>query len=297
MKADQDGRPDDEMRVSPPKEPSFSRPATPRLDRVFEIASREGRKPLVIYLTASDPDFETSFRLVLAAADAGMDILELGVPWSDPSADGLAIQDAMERARKAGGGLASTLKLCAKLRDARPDLPIVLFGYANPFIINGEAAFARAAAKAGADAVLCVDWPADEDDALPAALAQEGVGFVPLLAPTSTQTRVEAAARVASGFIYYVSLTGITGAALTDFTKPRQQVESIRTKATVPVVVGFGIKTGEHARTVAAFADGVVVGSAAIKTIESAHAGGRAPEPSLASFVADLRHGMDTSSP
>ncbi|MDX2021826.1 MAG: tryptophan synthase subunit alpha [Deltaproteobacteria bacterium] len=245
--------------------------ASTRIAQAFAKATAEGRKALVIYLTAGDPNIETSFELILAAADAGMDVLELGIPWSDPSADGLAIQGAMQRALEAGGGMSAALKLCRRLREARPALPIVLFGYANPIVVKGCAAFAKAAREAGADAVLCVDWPADEDRELPNALAAEGLAFVPLLAPTSTPDRVRAALDVAGGFVYYVSLTGITGAKLTDFSGPAAHVAQIRAAAEnrLPVVVGFGIATAADVKTVAAFADGVVVGSAAVRVIET----------------------------
>ena len=254
--------------------PEHGADAVPNADRLataFARAKGEGRTPLIIYLTAGDPDAEASFDMILAAADAGMDILELGIPWSDPSADGLAVQGAMLRALNAGGGLSAALKLCARIRQARPALPVVLFGYANPIVVRGCAKFAAEAKAAGADAVLCVDWPADEDKELPDALRAQGLGFVPLLAPTSTAARTQAALDVAGGFVYYVSLTGITGAKLTDFSRPAAHVAQIRSAAAnrLPVVVGFGIATPQDARTVAGFADGVVVGSAVVRLIEN----------------------------
>ena len=157
-----------------------------RLQAIFARAKAENRKALVVYLTALDPDFDTSRRLMLAAARAGADIIEIGVPWSDPSADGLAIQGAMRRALAAGGSLTRALELCAAVRAEAPSVGLVLFGYSNPIIVNGPEVFARRAAAAGADAVLCVDWPPDEAGELLAALDGAGVGFIPLLAPTST---------------------------------------------------------------------------------------------------------------
>ncbi len=270
---------------------SAAEQGTARIAAAFARAKAEGRKPLVIYLTGGDPDAESSFELIMAAAEAGMDILELGIPWSDPSADGLAIQGAMMRAIEHGGGLTSTLKLCARLREARPELPIVLFGYANPIVVRGCAAFAADAKRAGADAALCVDWPADEDRELPDALTAQGLGFVPLLAPTSTERRVRAALDVAGGFVYYVSLTGITGAKLTEFTAPAAHVAQIRDAADgrLPVVVGFGIATPQDARSVASFADGVVVGSAAVRLIERGPATAKAD---LTRLVKDLSQGL-----
>jgi tryptophan synthase alpha chain len=266
-----------------------------RIAERFARARAEKRKALVIYLTADDPDFETSRRLMIAAAGAGADIIEVGVPWSDPSADGPAIQAAMHRALAAGGGLRRSLDLCSALREANPDVGIVLFGYANPIMVTGPEVFALKARDAGADAVLCVDYPADEDAELTTALARQGLDFVPLLAPTSTPARIATAAAVAGGFIYYVSLTGITGTKLGDLDQPRDQVAAIRraTADKIPVVVGFGIRTPSAARAVATFADGVVVGSAAVEIVQKAAAAGRDPVPDLTVFVASLRDALN----
>jgi tryptophan synthase alpha chain len=262
-----------------------------RLGDTFARLRSERRKALVIYLTAGDPDHETSVRLVRAALDAGADVVEVGVPWSDPSADGPAIQAAMLRALAGGGGMGRALELTRAVRQTHPQAGIVLFGYANPIVVMGPEAFAGRAHAAGADAVLCVDYPPDEDSHLTSALKGKGLDFIPLLAPTSTPQRVSAAAHAASGFIYYVSFTGITGAALTDLAGPRTQVEAIRaaTGGRIPVVVGFGIKTPEHARGVAAFADGVVVGSAAVQLVQKAVEAKRDPVPDLSAFVKALR--------
>jgi tryptophan synthase alpha chain len=262
-----------------------------RLAKVFARAREARRKALVVYLTAGDPDHETSLRLMSAALEAGADIVEIGVPWSDPSADGPAIQAAMHRALAAGGGIGRALTLTHALREAHPDAGLVLFGYANPIVVMGPEVFALKARDAGADAVLCVDYPPDEDSQLTSALRRQGLDFIPLLAPTSTAPRIAAAAAAAGGFIYYVSLTGITGTALADVSAPRAQVAAIRaaTADRLPVVVGFGIKTPESAREVASFADGVVVGSAAIDVIKKAVDAKRDPVPELAAFVRALR--------
>jgi tryptophan synthase alpha chain len=262
-----------------------------RLPAVFARARAARRKVLVIYLTAGDPDHETSGRLMGAAIEAGADIVEVGIPWSDPSADGPAIQAAMHRALGAGGGLGRSLALCRSVRDRHPDAGLVLFGYANPIVVMGAEVFALKAHDAGADAVLCVDYPPDEDADLTSALTRQGLDFIPLLAPTSTPVRIAAAAAAAGGFIYYVSLTGITGAALADLGEPSAHVAAIRqaTRDRLPVVVGFGIRTPEAARTIAAFADGVVVGSAAVDLVREAVDAGRDPVPELATFVRSLR--------
>jgi tryptophan synthase alpha chain len=265
-----------------------------RIGRRFERARAEARKALILYLTADDPDFETSRRLMVGAAQAGADIIEVGVPWSDPSADGAAIQAAMHRARAAGGGLRRSLALCRAVRDADPDVGLVLFGYANPIVVTGPEVFALKARDAGADGVLCVDYPPDEDQELAIALRRQGLDLVPLLAPTSTPARIAVAGAAAGGFIYYVSLTGITGTKLGDLDEPRRRVEEIRraTGAALPVAVGFGIKTPGAARAVATFADGVAVGSAAVEIVERAVAAGRDPVPDMTDFVRSLRDAL-----
>jgi tryptophan synthase alpha chain len=187
------------------------------------------------------------------------------------------------------------LALTRALRQAHPNVGIVLFGYANPIIVMGPEAFAAAAYEAGADGVLCVDYPPDEDADLTTALRKYQLDLVPLLAPTSTPARIDVAAGAAGGFIYYVSLTGITGTHLADMEEPRAKVEAIRarTGGKLPVAVGFGIRTPGAARAVASFADGVVVGSAAVEVVEKAVAAGRDPVPDLTAFVRSLRDALD----
>ncbi|HEX2656672.1 MAG TPA: tryptophan synthase subunit alpha [Polyangia bacterium] len=261
-----------------------------RLEQIFARCRSEKRKALVVYLTASDPDFDTSRRLMLAAAAAGADIIEVGVPWSDPSADGIAIQAAMQRALAAGGGLTPALALCRAVRAENKEVGLVLFGYANPIVITGPEAFAKRAHESGADALLCVDWPPDEGVELLTALTKHEVGYIPLLAPTSTPARAAVAASAARGFMYYVSMTGTTGVKLSDLEGPRKHVQEIRDASgdRHPIVVGFGITTPEDARAVAAFADGVVVGSAAVRIVEQAATAKRDPAPELGAFVKKL---------
>ncbi len=265
--------------------------AAPRLAARFAAARAQKRAALIVYLTADDPDGETSLRLMKAAADAGADVIEVGVPWSDPSADGKAIQAAMHRALAKGGGLRRSLALCAELRAACPDVGLVLFGYANPIFVTGTDAFAAKARAAGADGVLCVDYPPDADPALRASLAREGLDYVPLLAPTSTDARIDAALAAAGSFVYYVSMTGTTGTALADLQGPREKVAAIRARGggRVPVAVGFGIRTPQAAREVAQFADGVVVGSAAVEIAARGAETGRDPIPEMTAFVRSLR--------
>ncbi|MES1209458.1 MAG: tryptophan synthase subunit alpha [Pseudomonadota bacterium] len=263
----------------------------PRLAARFARARAEKRAALIVYLTADDPDGPTSLRLMKAVADAGADVIEVGVPWSDPSADGKAIQAAMHRALAKGGGLRRSLALCTELRAASPDVGLVLFGYANPILVTGTDAFAAKARAAGVDGVLCVDYPPDADPALRTALAHEGLDYVPLLAPTSTDARIDAALGAAGSFVYYVSMTGITGTALADLTGPREKVAAIRARGggRVPVAVGFGIRTPQAAHAVAEFADAVVVGSAAVEIVARAAETGRDPIPEMTAFVRSLR--------
>jgi len=268
--------------------------SAPRLAARFARARVEKRAALIVYLTADDPDGETSLRLMRAAAEAGADVIEIGIPWSDPSADGKAIQAAMHRALGRGGGLRRALALCSELRAACPDVGLVLFGYANPILVMGVDVFALKARDAGADGLLCVDYPPDEDRALPTALAREGLDFVPLLAPTSTDARIDIALAAAGSFVYYVSMTGTTGTALADLDGPRAKVAAIRERGggKVPVAVGFGIRTPEAARAVASFADAVVVGSAAVEIVDRAAAENRDPVPEMSAFVRALREAV-----
>jgi tryptophan synthase alpha chain len=203
----------------------------------------------------------------------------------------------MRRALAAGGGMGAALELCRAVRADSPEVPVVLFGYANPIFVRGTAKFAAQAKQAGADGVLCVDWPADEDPELAQALAQQGLDLVPLIAPTSTPQRVKAAAAVAGGFLYYVSLTGITGSQLPNLDEAAARVRHVRelSGGRLPVAVGFGIATPADARAVAGFADGVVVGSAAVRVIERAVAAGRDPVPELEAFVAALRAALSSN--
>jgi tryptophan synthase alpha chain len=268
--------------------------SAPRLAARFARARAEKRAALIVYLTADDPDGATSLRLMRAAAEAGADVIEIGIPWSDPSADGKAIQAAMHRALARGGGLRRALGLCSELRAAEPDVGLVLFGYANPILVMGVDVFALKARDAGADGLLCVDYPPDEDRALPLALAREGLDFVPLLAPTSTDARIDIALAAAGSFVYYVSMTGTTGTALADLDGPRAKVAAIRERGggKVPVAVGFGIRTPQAARAVASFADAVVVGSAAVEIVDRAAAEKRDPVPEMSAFVRSLRQAV-----
>jgi tryptophan synthase alpha chain len=227
------------------------------------------RGALVVYVTFGDPTPAASSAILDAIASAGADVIELGVPFSDPSADGPVIQAAMERALAAGGGLVSALDAVAALRARGCDVPIVLFGYYNPIVVMGTDRFAERAAAAGVDAVLTVDLPLEEIAELREPLRARGLDVIPLLAPTSTPDRVDRVAALAPPFVYYISITGVTGAGDGAARVAADHVSAIRARVGVPVMVGFGIKTGDDAARVVAIADGAVVGSAIVDRIAS----------------------------
>ncbi len=231
-----------------------------RLQECFGRCRNENRAALIGYLTAGDPDPATSEKLLCALAEK-VDILEIGMPFSDPMADGPSIQAASERALAAGTHMDDVFRLTAAVRKAHPDIGIVFMGYANVVYVMGYEKFAESAKRHGADGVLLVDIPPEESHDLDAALKTEGLHSIRLLAPTSSEERRKLVAANASGFIYYISLTGITGAEIGELDSIRKQVDEIRHLTKLPVCVGFGIKTPEQAASIADFADGVVIGS------------------------------------
>jgi len=242
---------------------------TSRLAEAFAQARAEDRAALVVYLCAGDPQLALTPRLIVAAAEAGADVIEVGMPFSDPSADGPTIQRASERALRAGTTLAGVLEAIRAARD-ETDVPIVLFGYYNPILRFGEERLVREANAAGIDGLLVVDLPPELAAPLLAPMQAEGMDFVPLVAPTSTPERVERAASVAGSFLYYVSMTGVTGAKGADLAEAARRARAVREQTGKPVAVGFGVRTAEDVATVAAHADGVVVGSAVVDVIASA---------------------------
>jgi tryptophan synthase alpha chain len=272
---------------------STNEPGQGRIRRALADAARARRAALVVYLTAGDPTPADTVDVVLAAYRAGADVIELGVPFSDPNADGVVIQEAMQRALRAGGGLTRTLASVAELRQRGCDVPIVLFGYYNPIFVHGIERFATDAAAAGVDAVLTVDLPVDEIDELRAPLGRHGVDVVPLVAPTTGPERMARVRGLAPPFVYYISMTGITGAAFRGAAGGPERVAAIRDAAGAPVAVGFGIKTAADAAAVAAYADGVVVGSAVVQRIAEAAPGAAAG--AVASFVSELRQALDAA--
>jgi tryptophan synthase alpha chain len=246
---------------------------TAQLRAAFDNAAKQHRAALVAYLTFGDPDPRTSIDVVEAVASAGADVIELGVPFSDPSADGPSIQRAMERALLAGASLPGAIAAVAELRRRGVRTPIVLFGYYNPIFVMGPATFAERAARAGIDAVLTVDLPIDELEELAAPLATYGVSVIPLVAPTSTPDRIARLAALHAPFVYYISLTGVTGSRAAAPVDPARLAQ-IRTASGSPVAVGFGIRTPDDARRFSAVTDGVVVGTALVDRVAAGDASG-----------------------
>jgi tryptophan synthase alpha chain len=237
-----------------------------RLSQVFERVAQSGKKALLPYLTAGDPDLQCTGELLLAAVHGGADIIELGVPFSDPMADGPVLQQAAERALAHGTNLHGILEVAAAFNQ-QCDTPIILFGYYNPFFRYGLEALASDAAAAGVCGVLCVDLPPEEATPLHSALSNHGLALVPLLTPVSDASRVALARQFASAFGYYVSTTGVTGTKLSQHRDIAERIRKIRAQFGLPLVVGFGIRTPEDARDVAQWADGVVVGSALVDLV------------------------------
>ncbi len=239
-----------------------------RIDRRFEKLKAEGRPALVTYFMAGDPDYDTSLAIMKALPKAGADVIELGMPFSDPMADGPAIQAAGLRALKGGQTLRKTLQMARDFRAAGDnDTPIVLMGYYNPIYIYGVDRFLADAIEAGIDGLIVVDLPPEMDEELCVPALKAGVNFIRLATPTTDDHRLPKVLQNTSGFVYYVSMTGITGSALADTDKVAAAVTRIKGHTGLPICVGFGVKTAEQARLIGAAADGVVVGTAIVNAI------------------------------
>jgi len=238
-----------------------------RIDARFAALKREGRAALVTFTMAGDPDYETSLAIAKALPKAGADIIELGMPFTDPMADGPAIQAAGVRALKSGQRMTRTLAIVREFRKADAATPIVLMGYYNPIYIYGVDKFLADAKAAGVDGLIVVDLPPEEDEELCLPTLKSGLNFIRLATPTTDDKRLPAVLNNTSGFVYYVSITGITGAAAPDAAKVAAAVARIKRHTKLPVAVGFGVKTAEQARMIAQGADGVVVGSALVEAL------------------------------
>ncbi len=266
-----------------------------RLAKRFAELRAEGRKALIPYVTAGDPDPAQTVPLLHAMVEAGADILELGVPFSDPMAEGPVIQKAMERALEHDVTLDEVLAMVRTFRERDAETPVVLMGYLNPVEIKGYADFARDAAAAGVDGVLVVDMPPEEAGELVSALKDHDLDLIFLIAPTTTAERMRAITELGSGFLYYVSLKGVTGAGHLDVDAVRERVLAIRELTDLPVGVGFGIKDAESAACIASVADAVVVGSALVKQVEANVTTPERIAPAVAELLGEMRRAIDAA--
>ena len=269
---------------------------TTRIDRRFAQCAAENRAALVTFVMGGDPDPATSLAIVAALPGAGADVIEVGMPFTDPMADGPSIQAAGLRALYAGMTLRKTLALVADFRKTDADTPVVLMGYYNPIYVFGVEKFLAAAKEAGVDGLIVVDLPPEEDEELCLPALKAGLNFIRLATPTTDDRRLPSVLTNTSGFVYYVSLTGVTGAAIPDYSKVGVSVARIKRHTKLPVSVGFGVKTAENARAIAAQADGVVVGTALVDALKgSLDKDNRATSgtvEAVASLVRDLSTGV-----
>ena len=241
--------------------------ALDRLEKRFADLKKQGRSAFISFLTAGDPDYDTSLELLKAMPNAGVDIIELGMPFSDPMADGPAIQAASIRALRQGMSLAKTLNMVSEFRKVNSDTPLILMGYYNPIYIYGVDIFLKDALKAGVDGLLIVDLPPEEDAELAIPAKAASMGMIHLATPTTDKARLDKILRYATGFLYYVTITGVTGTAKPDLSKTQNALNEIRKQTNLPLAVGFGIKDEKDVRNFAEFADGVVVGSSIVDII------------------------------
>ncbi len=261
-----------------------------RIEATFTALKQRQETALIPFITAGDPDLERTVDLIATLTTAGADLIELGIPFSDPMADGPTIQAASERALAGGTTVAGVLKIVAEVRKTN-QVPLILMGYYNPIFCYGAEKFAQDAANAGVDALLLVDLPPEEADEIKVFLQPLGIDLITLLAPTTPATRMKELAGSASGYIYYVSMTGVTGAQQICPANIEDAVTTLKRYAKVPVGVGFGIATATDAGAVAAFADGVVVGSALVKIIEK-YGQSEKLLPAVEKFIIELKHGI-----
>ena len=267
-----------------------------RIDRRFAVLNAEGRAALMTFTMTGDPDYETSLAIVKALPKAGADLIELGMPFTDPMADGPAIQAAGVRALKGGQRLIKTLALVREFRKGDNTTPIVLMGYYNPIYIYGVDKFIADAKEAGVDGLIVVDLPPEEDEELCLPTLKAGLNFIRLATPTTDEKRLPVVLNNTSGFVYYVSITGITGSTAPDAKRVAAAVNRIKRHTKLPVAVGFGVKTVEQARAIAGGADGVVVGSALVdalaRTLDSSGKAGLNTVKAVTTVVSTLAEGV-----
>jgi tryptophan synthase alpha chain len=267
-----------------------------RIQPTFARLAHERRKALIPYITAGFPFPDVTPALMHAMVEAGSDVIELGVPFSDPMADGPVIQKAGEKALAQGVGLSHVLEMVRTFRQRDANTPVVLMGYANPVeryeLTHGKASFARDAAQAGVDGVLIVDYPPEECETFAAELKANGLDLIFLLAPTSTDQRIQQVARVASGYVYYVSLKGVTGAGHLDTSAVEEALPRIRKHVKIPVGVGFGIRDAATAKTIGRVADAVVIGTKVIQVVEDQPR--EQVAAALSAFLREIRAALDS---
>ena len=266
--------------------------APTRIDRRFAALKSEGRPGLVTFLMAGDPDYATALEILLGLPKAGADIIEIGMPFSDPMADGPAIQAAGLRALKSGQTMKKTLALVREFRKSDTETPIVLMGYTNPIYVYPIEPFLDEAKSAGVDGLIIVDCPAEADDEICLPAISRGMNFIRLAAPTTDAKRLPAVLKNTSGFLYYVSITGITGTAAPDAKMVHAQVASIKKSTTLPVAVGFGVKTPAQAKAIGVGADAVVVGSALVAAMEATLQSNGKPSARTVPAVLELVHSL-----
>ena len=269
---------------------------TTRIDARFAALKQEGRAALVTFVMCGDPDLKTSLEILKALPKAGADVIEVGMPFTDPMADGPTIQAAGLRALKAGTTLKKTIALVAEFRKDNNDTPIVLMGYYNPIYVYGVEKFLVDAKAAGVDGLIVVDLPPEEDAELCEPALAAGLNFIRLATPTTDDKRLPKVLTNTSGFVYYVSVTGITGSAIPDYSKVATAVERIKRHTDLPIAVGFGVKNAANAAAIAAHADGVVVGTALIDalkaTLNADNSGSATTVEAVANLVADIASGV-----
>ena len=266
-----------------------------RITECFNELNAQGKKALIPYLTAGDPDPGHTVALMHTMVEAGADILEIGVPFSDPMAEGPVIQRAMERALVNHVSLTDVIGMVAEFRKKDPETPVLLMGYLNPVEVMGYAEFVNKATSAGVDGVLLVDIPPEEADELLGNTRAAGLDMVFLVSPTTTDARMQTIAAESGGFVYYVSLKGVTGAGHLNTTEVQERVKRIKQYTNLPVGVGFGIKDGDSAQKISAVADAVVVGSALVKLVEENMTSLDKTQQALSDLIGEMRRAMDAN--
>jgi tryptophan synthase alpha chain len=266
-----------------------------RISSLFETLAAQGRKALIPYITAGDPQKEATVPMMHALVESGADLIELGVPFSDPMADGPAIQLACERALEHNTSLRDVLAMVTEFRSTNSTTPVVLMGYLNPVEAMGYAEFVAASVTAGVDGVLLVDLPPEEAVDVSVIFTDAGLDMIYLIAPTTTDARIEAIGKAGSGYVYYVSLKGVTGSKALDVDDVSRNLERIRRHVSIPVGVGFGIQGGESAAAVSRVADGVIVGSALVNRIAANASDATVARQQVSDLMREMREAMDAA--